>query len=440
MAENEIMEGGGPDRTRREFCKTAARLAGVGLGAAFFGPWEFNRVYASSKDKPITIGITTDATGQYASSGASEALGIRMAISEFNERGGLLGRKIQWIHQDTETNPATASRVAEKMISRYECNFLIGAVSSGVSDAIAQVAQKYGAIYLDTNSSSPSESGAHCHRVKFVWDGNGNNFGRAIVKNAIQSVGKRWMLLTSDYEWGRQIHGAVRKAAESRGAHIMNELMIPEGTVDFTSHLQEVKQQKPDVVAAAFCGDYLKALRAQASNAGLRDKPAWIFNQQDWPDIYGLPKGSLFGTFATCWYHKTDLPGVADFIRKYQAAYPKERIRVPGNVYYNGYMATRELLRAAERAGTVNNIAIIKELEKLRVTARDRMQHHDAYMNPNTHQLQQSVYVATENVDRRDEDDVFKILSRVSPEEVADDPAECACKLESYEATPTYEV
>lgn len=426
--------------SRREFCENSLRLAGAGLGAAFFGPWKANHVYGSVRDKPITIGITTDASGQYASSGASEMLGIRMAISEFNERGGVLGRKIQWIHQDTETNLATASRVAEKMISRYECNFLVGAVSSGVSNAIGRVAQKYGTIYLDTNSSSQSESGIHCHRVKFVWDGNGSNFGRAIVRNALKSVGNRWLLLTNDYEWGRQINRAVRKSAEDRGVQIMSELMVPEGTVDFSPYLQKIEQQKPDVVAAAFCGEYLKALRAQAAHSDLQRKPAWIFNQQDWPDIYGLPKGSLFGIFATCWYHKFDLPGVGEFVRKYQAAYPHERIRVPGNVYYNGYMATRELLRAVERAGTVNNIAVIKELERLRVPARDRMQHHAAYMNPNTHQLQQSVYMATENLERGDEDDVFKILSRVSPEEVADDAAENACQLEPYEATPTYEV
>ena len=426
--------------SRRDFCNNSLRLAGAGLGTAFFGPLAFNRAYASVRDKPITIGITTDASGQYANSGSSEMLGIRMAISEFNERGGVLGRKIQWIHQDTGTDLATGSRVAEKMINRYECNFLVGGVSSGVSNAISQVAQKYGTIYLDTNSSSPSESGAHCHRVKFVWDGNGNNFGRAIVKNAIKSVGNKWMLLTSDYEWGVQINHAVRKTAEGRGPEIMSELMVPLGTLDFTPYLQKIKQQKPDVVAAAFCGEHLKALRAQAAHFGLQQKPAWIFNQQDWPDIYGLPKGSLFGIFATCWYHKFDLPGVAEFVRKYQTDYPHERIRVPGNVYYNGYMATRELLRAVERAGTVNNIAVIKELERLRVSARDRMQHHAAYMNPNTHQLQQSVYMATENLDRRDDDDVFKILSRVSPEDVADDAAENACQLEPYEATPTYEV
>ena len=427
-------------QNRRDFCKNSLRWAGAGLGAAFFGPWKFNHVYASVRDKPITIGITTDATGQYASSGASEMLGIPMAISEFNERGGVLGRKIQWIHQDTENKPATGARVAEKLITRNECNFLLGALGSGVAEAVGRTAQKYGTIYFDTNSSSPSESGAHCHRVKFVWDGNGNNFGRAIVKNAELSGEKRWILLTSDYEWGIQINHAVRKSAESKGARIVSEIMVPENAADFTRYLEEIKRQNPDVVAAAFCGDHLKALRAQVAHFGMQEKPAWIFNQQDWPDIYGLPKGSLFGTFATCWYHKFDLPGVQDFVRKYQTAYPQERIRVPGNVYYNGYMATRELLRAVERAGTVNNIAVIKELEKLRVPARDRMQHHAAYMNPKNHHLQQSVYVAVENLQRKDEDDVFKILSSVGPGEVSDGDANSSCQLESYEATPTYEV
>jgi branched-chain amino acid transport system substrate-binding protein len=293
---------------------------------------------------------------------------------------------------------------------------------------------------FDTNSSSPSESGVHCHRVKFVWDGNGNNFARAVVKKAAQAMGKRWMLLTSDYEWGQQINQAVRRAAEKRGVTIMTELMTPEHTADFSKYLAEIKERKPDVVAAAFCGEPLRAVRAQASHLGLRDKPAWVFNQQDWPDIYGLPKGNLFGMFATCWYHRLDLPGVAEFVRHYQAAYPHERIRVPGNVFYNGYMATRELLRAVERAGTVNNIAVIKELESLRVSAEDRMQHHAAFMNPRTHQIQQTVYVATESSRQAAEEDPIQILEAVSPEESADDQAEESCKMDSYADTPTYEV
>ena len=92
---------------------------------------------------------------------------------------------------DTETTPATGSRVAERMIKQDKVAFLVGGVSSGVANAISQVAQKYGVIYLNTNCSSPSEAGENCHRVKFVWDGNGNNFSQAAVKSAIGTFGKR---------------------------------------------------------------------------------------------------------------------------------------------------------------------------------------------------------------------------------------------------------
>ena len=94
--------------------------------------------------------------------------GIQMAIAEFNTRGGVLGRQVETIHIDTETTPATGSRIAERMITRHESAVSIGAVSSGVANAISQMAQKYGTVYLNTNPSSPTESGKNCHRLKFV--------------------------------------------------------------------------------------------------------------------------------------------------------------------------------------------------------------------------------------------------------------------------------
>ena len=83
---------------------------------------------------------------------------------------------------------------------------------------------------------------------------------------------------------------------------------------------------------------------------------------------------------------------------------------------------------------------MIKELENLKVSARDRLQHHDAYMNPTTHQIQQTIYMATYNDQPAEKDDIFKILANLPPQEVEDQAAGGACKLETYEATPTYEV
>lgn len=420
--------------TRRKFLGTAATAASI---TTFAGPWQHNRSYAATK--PIRIGITSDASGQYANSGASDRRGMMMAIAEFNAKGGVLGRKIETVHIDTETQPATGSRVAERMISREQCGFLIGAVHSGVANAISQVAQKYGVIYLNTNSSSPTEAGKNCHRVKFVWDGNGTNFARAAVKNAIDQYGKKWVLLTNDYVWGHNTAAETKQLLALHGGEMVQEILVPQGTRDFSSQLLKIQQLGPSVVSAAIGGDDQKAMRQQIAQLKMGEKPAWINNQQDWPDVYGLPLDNLFGVFGTTWYYKLDLPGVADFVKRYQAMYPDTQMRVPGNVFYNGYMATRELLSAIERAGSTNNIKVIKQLEGHKMSAKSRMQHHDAWIDAATHQVQQTIYLASANVGTKDKDDMFRIVTQSAPADVLDTGAAAACKMETYEATPTFD-
>jgi branched-chain amino acid transport system substrate-binding protein len=388
---------------------------------------------------PILIGITADASGQYANSGDSDKRGVIMAIEEFNAKGGVLGRPIKFVHMDTETTPATGSRIAERMIKQDKVAFIIGGVSSGVANAISQVAQKYGVIYLNTNSSSPSEAGENCHRVKFVWDGNGSNFTKATGKGAIEAFGKKWLLLTNDYVWGHDTAKATRKLAGEIGAEIVDEILVPQGTRDFSAVLLKVQQKNPNVVAAAVGGDDLKALRTQVAQMKLGQKYGWINNQQDWPDIYGLPRTDLFGVFGTTWYQGLDLPGVKEFNAKYAKANADSKIKTPGNVFYNGYWATRSLLEAVERAKTTKNHAVIKELEQLKIPAAERMQQHDAFMNPTTHQLQQTIYVATANLESSNPDDLFKILNSSDPASVVDKDADAKCKLEPFESTPVYE-
>jgi branched-chain amino acid transport system substrate-binding protein len=192
-------------------------------------------------------------------------------------------------------------------------------------------------------------------------------------------------------------------------------------------------------VATAIGGDDIKALRQQVVQLGLQKKAAWINNQQDWPDVYGLGPEAIFGVFGTTWYYRLDLPGVKEFVAAYQKQYPGMAISVPGNVYYNGYMATRELLRCVQEAGTTNNMAVIKKLEGRRMSARDRLQHFDAFIDPVTHHCEQTIYMATYNDAPAEKNDIFKILTQSDPKDVVDPDAQKTCKLESYESTPSYE-
>src|SRR5678809_1505453 len=213
---------------------------------------------------------------------------------------------------------------------------------------------------------------------------------------------------------------ATRAIIEANGGKVVDELLVPENTRDFASYLLKIQQIKPDVVAAAVGGDDVKALRQQVVQSKMNMKPAWINNQQDWPDVYGLGPEAIFGVFGTNWYWRLDLPGVKEFVAAYQKEFPGMVIRVPGNVYYNGYMATRELLRCVEEAGTTANIAVIKKLEGRKMSARDRLQAYDAWIDAATHQCQQTIYMATYNDQPKVKDDIFKILTQSEPKDVMD--------------------
>ena len=423
-------------RLQRRQLVRAAGAATLG----FFGPWGVNHAWAQARSKKrLLIGLSTDDTGPFGASGQDEQRGILMAIQEANARGGVLGRRIETVHADTGGDPVKAAAVAQHMVVNQEVAFLLGAVHSGAANAISKVAQQYGCIYFNTNSSSPTEAGKDCHRTKFVWDGNGANFSTSIVRGAMTGFGRNCLLLTSDYTWGRNTAKGIRSIVEANGGKVMEEILVPQNTKDFSSQLKEIERLKPGVVATAIGGDDIKVLRAQVRAAKLDRAFAWINNQQDWPDVYGAGPDELFGIFGTTWYWGLSLAGVNEFNERYLKANPGYRIKKPGNVFYNGYMATRELFRAIERTDSFNNIKIIKALEQLKIPARDRMQHHDAWMNPNTHQLQQTIYMAAYNTRPKEPDDLFRILGQQRPEEVADLDAGQNCRLESYAATPTYE-
>ena len=144
--------------------------------------------------------------------------------------------------------------------------------------------------------------------------------------------------------------------------------------------------------------------------------------------------------FGTTWYHKLQLPGVAEFVKRWQTAYPQSPIPVPGNVSYNGYMATRELLRAIERAGSTNNITVIKAARRParcpRPTACSTSM--PTSIRSRTRCSRRSIS-PRRNTKPADKTDLFEIISWTKPKAALDDAAPAKCKLKPYEQVPTFD-
>jgi len=92
---------------------------------------------------PIKVGASLSLTGTYAKLGKNQHEGYQLCIKDLNAKGGLLGRKLDLVVYDDQSMPATAVRLYEKLITEDKVDAVMGPYSSPVTEASANVTEKY---------------------------------------------------------------------------------------------------------------------------------------------------------------------------------------------------------------------------------------------------------------------------------------------------------
>jgi branched-chain amino acid transport system substrate-binding protein len=406
-------------------------LVAMAIAAAAFGA-----AFAGQPSPPIVIAHVAPTTGRFSLHSEADRRGVEMAIEEFNARGGVLGREVVLVSRDPTLDPVRAAKVADELIVQTKIGFLVGAISSGVAASMSAVCQKHGVIFINTNSSAPSEAVENAHRTKFVFDANAANYNHTLLKFALsRHQSKRVALLTEDDEWGRSSAAASRPYIAEYGGTVVGEVVAPESLPDPIGILKKIAALDADVVAVNISGDNQIKLFAQISPETLK-RQSWVVGEVDWEDLYPAP-GTPRPLFGVTWAWNFQTPGTADFVARYRKRYGHTRLDYPGHVSHAAYLAAKALLAAIERAGTTDNHAVIQELERYRATAAERMQDAAAYMDPVSHHLQQSTYIATWHP-RSDHPELgVEILGHFPPEQVRY-ARERTTRLESLADTPHY--
>ena len=385
---------------------------------------------------PIIIAHTAPTTGRFSLHAEADRRGAEMAIDEFNARGGVLGREVVLVSRDPSLDAKRAAQVAEELITQTKAGFLVGAIASGVAASMSAVCQKYGVIYINTNSSAPSESVENAHRTKFVFDASGANFNRALLKYALANrKSRRVLLLTEDDEFGHSNAAAMRPYIAEYGGTVVGEVVTPETLPDPAEILKKVAAAPADVVAVSISGDNQIKLFSQIDPKVL-DKQFWIVGEVDWEELYPAP-GTPRPLFGTTWAWNLNTPGTADFVARYRKRYGHTKLSYPGDVTHAAYLATKALLTAIEQAGSTDNHAVIQQLENYKASAKERMQDAAAYIDPNSHHLQQGIYIARWNPRAERPEEGIEILAHLPPEQVRYE-AERTTRLESLANTAHY--
>ncbi len=136
---------------RRSVLKGAAGLGVVGVASPF--------VIAARADTPIRIGMIDPLTGVYAAVAQNEVIGAKLAVDQINAAGGVLGRPLELLVEDSANDVGTGVQKARKLIDRDQVSFLIGDVNSGIAQAIAQVSNEKKILHIVSGGHTDSITG-----------------------------------------------------------------------------------------------------------------------------------------------------------------------------------------------------------------------------------------------------------------------------------------
>src|SRR3977135_1142977 len=171
----------------------------------------------------IKIGHLTPRTGFLGPLGEYAVLGIQLAAEEINAAGGVNGRKIELVLEDS-VNPQTASAKAERLIERDKVAMLIGEISSASGLAIGQVAKRTKTVYINTGCNSDALRGSDCNQYMFHIEGANSMYVQAVAQYLLKEnlvKGKKWYSLTADYAFGHDLLKVAKKFMEGSGGPVV---------------------------------------------------------------------------------------------------------------------------------------------------------------------------------------------------------------------------
>lgn len=221
----------------------------------------------------IKIGVLTPLSGTYAGIGQQVKWGMELAAKEINSSGGVLGRKIELVYEDSEGNPATATQKAEKLFQVSKVDFLTGTVNSGATLAVGQVAERNGKLMATTVSFSDAITGAKCSPNVFRVNAPAGMQANALAAWLAEAKSKpKTFYLGPDYEMGRSTVAAFKSRAEGKGANSVGEVFAPLGAKDYSQYFGQLRAAKPEVLYTSVAGNDTVRLMTQLKEYGLLGK------------------------------------------------------------------------------------------------------------------------------------------------------------------------
>ena len=274
---------------------------------------------------PIRVGFSIAQTGPLSGAGKSGLLALQMWREDVNKAGGLLGRPVELVVYDDQTNPSTAPGLYTKLLDVDKVDLLVSPYGTNVTVPIMPLVKRRDLLMIGNLPLNVNATLRHDKYFNIMPVATGRDWAVPFLDLSAKLGVKKVAILAADAEFAQTLAEGARSEIAKRGMEAVYDQNYPPNTVDFSSVMRALRAKKPEAVfVASYPPDSAAIIRA-LNEIGAGDSLK-LFGG----GMVGLQFGTLMESLGamlngvvnyTFWApEKTmDFPGMREFLERYQA-------------------------------------------------------------------------------------------------------------------------
>lgn len=245
---------------RRVFLQTAAAASALSVSGIA------GRAFAADGD--IKLASIHDLSGLFDIYGKSMDQAVMLAIDEINAAGGLLGKKVEQVTYDTQSQIPMYTQFGQQAALKDKVSVVHGGILSASREAIRPTLNRFKTLYF----YNTQYEGGVCDRNIFCTGVTPAQSVEALMPYAIGKFGKKIYTVAADYNYGQIISKWVAYYAKQNGGEVIQTDFFPLDVADFGATIAKIQSAKPDFVMSALVGGAHMSFYRQWAASGMKAK------------------------------------------------------------------------------------------------------------------------------------------------------------------------